>query len=68
DQSIEFIAEDELVEITPKGHAEHRESLAHRHTALVELLNNLTPEEIDALDRAIGPLQRLATGEPETTG
>ncbi|HSA39771.1 MAG TPA: MarR family transcriptional regulator [Mycobacterium sp.] len=57
-----------LVEITPKGHAEHRESLAHRHAALVELLNNLTPEEIDALDRAIGPLQRLATGEPEKTG
>lgn len=54
-----------LVEITPKGHAEHRESLAHRHAALIELLKALSSEDIAALDRAIGPLDRLASGPSE---
>ena len=49
-----------LVEITPEGLAQHTEALAHRHAALAAMLRQLSPEDLDALDAALGPLQRLA--------
>ncbi|BBZ65142.1 MarR family transcriptional regulator [Mycolicibacterium insubricum] len=51
-----------LVDITPKGHAEHRESLDARHAALVTMLHALDSEDITAIRNAIGPLERLALG------
>ncbi|MGB3485649.1 MAG: MarR family transcriptional regulator [Mycobacterium sp.] len=50
-----------LVEITPKGHAEHREALSNRCAALAALLQGLDVEELGTLQRALQPLEKLAT-------
>ncbi|HEU0191279.1 MAG TPA: MarR family transcriptional regulator [Mycobacterium sp.] len=49
-----------LVDITPQGLATHRESLANRHAALAAMLSRLSPDELDILAQALGPLERLA--------
>jgi DNA-binding MarR family transcriptional regulator len=52
-----------LVDITPKGLAEHRESLANRRAALAQLLSQLSADDLESLARALGPLQRLGGQE-----
>ena len=52
-----------LVEITPKGHAQHAESIANRRAALAAMLRQLSTDELDMLARALGPLSRLAGDE-----
>ena len=49
-----------LVEITPKGHAQHAESLAARRASLANMLRRLSPEDVQVLESALGPLSRLA--------
>lgn len=49
-----------LVEITPKGHAQHQEALTHRYASLAALLRGLSPEDLETLEAALGPLERLA--------
>jgi DNA-binding MarR family transcriptional regulator len=50
-----------LVEITPKGHAEHREALDNRYAALATMLRELSPDELGLLHSALDPLEKLAT-------
>lgn len=49
-----------LVEITPKGHAEHAEALANRHAFLASMLRELAPADLEILQTALAPLRRLA--------
>jgi len=49
-----------LVDITPKGLAQHRESLAARQAQLAALLGKLSPEDLETLTKALAPLERLA--------
>jgi len=49
-----------LVEITPKGHEEHAEALAARRAYLASILRRLSPEDLEVLHTALGPLRRLA--------
>jgi DNA-binding MarR family transcriptional regulator len=49
-----------LVDITPKGLSQHRESLAARRAQLATLLAKLSPEDLETLTKALGPLERLA--------
>ncbi|MDT5015643.1 MAG: hypothetical protein QOD39_1803 [Mycobacterium sp.] len=49
-----------LVDITPEGQANHQEALAARRAYLGTLLAKLSPDDIETLSRAIGPLGRLA--------
>ncbi|MFA5707229.1 MarR family winged helix-turn-helix transcriptional regulator [Mycolicibacterium sp.] len=49
-----------LVQITPKGHAQHQEALTHRYASLAALLRGLSPEDLETLEAALGPLERLA--------
>ncbi|MBI3217745.1 MAG: MarR family transcriptional regulator [Mycobacterium sp.] len=53
-----------LVEITPKGHAEHAEALANRRAVLAAMLQQLDPADLEILNQALDPLDRLA-GQPE---
>jgi DNA-binding MarR family transcriptional regulator len=53
-----------LVDITPRGLAVHRESLANRISALAAMLCNLSESDLDTLTKALAPLERLAAGEP----
>jgi DNA-binding MarR family transcriptional regulator len=48
-----------LVDITPKGLAQHREALAARRAQLARLLAKLSPEDLETLTRALVPLERL---------
>ena len=52
-----------LVDITPRGLAVHRESLSNRISALVSLLSQLSPPEVEALTKALAPLEHLAASE-----
>jgi DNA-binding MarR family transcriptional regulator len=49
-----------LVEITPEGLAQHRESLASRQAHLAQLLSKLDENELAALTKALAPLERIA--------
>ena len=49
-----------LVEITPQGLAQHRDALASRQAHLAELLSKLSVDELDALTKALAPLERIA--------
>ncbi|MGV0660992.1 MarR family winged helix-turn-helix transcriptional regulator [Mycolicibacterium pulveris] len=49
-----------LVDITPEGRAQHQEALATRRAYLATLLGKLSPEDLEMLTKAIGPLERLA--------
>jgi DNA-binding MarR family transcriptional regulator len=49
-----------LVDTTPKGLALHRESLADMRASAVQRLRRLSQAELDALTKALAPLERLA--------
>ncbi|UXA18140.1 MarR family winged helix-turn-helix transcriptional regulator [Mycobacterium sp. SMC-4] len=49
-----------LVEITPQGLQQHQEALASRRAHLAALLTKLNPDELDALAKAMAPLERIA--------
>lgn len=49
-----------FVELTPKGLAVQRESLANHQTNAVTLLSRLSQAELGALTKALAPLERLA--------
>jgi DNA-binding MarR family transcriptional regulator len=49
-----------LVDITPRGLAVHRESLANRRAALAQMLSQLSESDLDTLVKALAPLERLA--------
>jgi DNA-binding MarR family transcriptional regulator len=49
-----------LVDITPQGHAQHEESLASRRDHLAHLLSKLSEDELEALTKALAPLERIA--------
>ena len=49
-----------LVDITPQGLEQHREALASRQAHLAALLSKLGGDELDALARALAPLERIA--------
>jgi DNA-binding MarR family transcriptional regulator len=49
-----------LVDITPEGRSQHQEALATRRAHLATLLGRLSPEDLEMLTKAIGPLERLA--------
>lgn len=49
-----------LVDITPRGLAVHRESLANRRAVLGAMLSRLSESELDTLTQALAPLERLA--------
>ena len=53
-----------LVDITPRGLAVHRESLANRIGALATLLSHLSESDQESLTKALGPLEHLAASEP----
>src|ERR1700731_5244240 len=53
-----------LVDITDKGLAVHRESLANRRAALAALLSQLSEPDLETLTKALAPLERLAASEP----
>jgi DNA-binding MarR family transcriptional regulator len=49
-----------LVDITPRGLAVHRESLANRRAALSAMLSQLSQTDLCTLAKALVPLGRLA--------
>jgi DNA-binding MarR family transcriptional regulator len=49
-----------LVDITPKGLAQHREALGTRRAQLAALLSKLSEEDLETLTKALVPLERLA--------
>jgi DNA-binding MarR family transcriptional regulator len=49
-----------LVDITPKGLAVHRESLANRRASLAAMLSKLSEDDLETLTKALIPLERLA--------
>jgi len=53
-----------LVDITPRGLAQHRESLAARRAQLATLLSKLSADDLETLTKALAPLERL-TGPAE---
>jgi DNA-binding MarR family transcriptional regulator len=50
-----------LVDITPRGLAVHRESLANRRAALAAMLSKLSESDLETLTKALAPLERLAS-------
>lgn len=55
-----------LVDVTPRGLVQHRESLASRRADLASRLSRLSAEDLETLAKALVPLERLA-GSDETT-
>lgn len=49
-----------LVDVTPQGLVQHRESLAARRADLADRLGKLSAEDLETLASALGPLERLA--------
>ncbi|MCV7206027.1 MarR family transcriptional regulator [Mycolicibacterium peregrinum] len=49
-----------LVEVTPRGLVQHRESLAARRADLAARLANLSSDDLATLATALAPLERLA--------
>jgi DNA-binding MarR family transcriptional regulator len=49
-----------LVDITDEGRAQHQEALRMRRDALAQLLTHLSDDELEALTKALGPLERIA--------
>jgi DNA-binding MarR family transcriptional regulator len=56
-----------FVELTPKGVAVQRESLAKQQAHAVTLLSGLSLAELDALTKALAPLERLADSADQTS-
>ena len=48
-----------LVDITPRGLAQHKEALAARRAQLAALLSKLSEEDLETLTKALAPLERL---------
>ena len=48
-----------LVDITPRGLAQHKEVLAARRAQLATLLSKLSEEDLETLTKALAPLERL---------
>jgi DNA-binding MarR family transcriptional regulator len=48
-----------LVDITPQGLEQHQEALASRRAHLASLMTKLSTEELDALAKALAPLERI---------
>lgn len=55
-----------LVEVTPRGLVQHRESLAARRADLAARLANLSSEDLATLATALAPLERLASQNEQT--
>ncbi len=55
-----------LVEVTPRGLVQHRESLAARRADLAARLANLSLEDLTTLATALAPLERLASQNEQT--
>ena len=53
-----------LVDVTPRGLVQHRESLAARRAQLAALLSKLSEEDRETLTKALAPLKRL-TGQSD---
>ncbi|MBS4728138.1 MarR family transcriptional regulator [Mycobacterium sp. SM1] len=53
-----------LVDITPRGRAVHSEGLARRRAVLAAMLSQLPESDREILAKALGPLERLASGDP----
>jgi DNA-binding MarR family transcriptional regulator len=51
-----------LVDITPRGLAQHKEALAARRAQLAALLSKLSEEDLEMLTKALVPLERLVDG------
>jgi len=51
-----------LVDITPRGLAQHKEALAARRAQLAALLSKLSEEDLETLTKALAPLERLVDG------
>ncbi|CAN5544004.1 MarR family transcriptional regulator [soil metagenome] len=49
-----------LIAVTPLGLSHHRQALAERLAVLAVALAALSEDERDAIDRVLGPLERLA--------
>ncbi|MDV3123415.1 MarR family transcriptional regulator [Mycobacterium sp. 21AC1] len=56
-----------LVDVTPRGLVQHRESLASRRADLATRLSRLSAEDLETLAKALVPLERLA-GSEESPG
>ncbi|OBB29828.1 MarR family transcriptional regulator [Mycolicibacterium peregrinum] len=56
-----------LVEVTPRGLVQHRESLAARRADLAARLANLSSDDLATLATALAPLERLA-GQNDQAG
>ncbi|WP_029109252.1 MarR family transcriptional regulator [Mycobacterium sp. URHD0025] len=56
-----------LVEVTPRGLVQHRESLAARRADLAARLANLSQEDLATLAAALVPLERLAGQNDQAT-
>jgi DNA-binding MarR family transcriptional regulator len=56
-----------LVDITPKGRALHRESLADMPASAVQRLSRLSQADLDSLTKALAPLQRRADSADRRT-
>jgi DNA-binding MarR family transcriptional regulator len=52
-----------LVEVTPRGLVQHREALAARRAHLAALLGKLSADDVEALTKALGPMEHLADQE-----
>ncbi|OLP03207.1 MarR family transcriptional regulator [Mycolicibacterium porcinum] len=55
-----------LVEVTPRGLVQHRESLAARRADLAARLANLSQDDLATLATALAPLERLASQNEQT--
>ncbi len=56
-----------LVEVTPRGLVQHRESLAARRADLAARLANLSADDLATLATALAPLERLAVQNDQAT-
>lgn len=54
-----------LVNVTPRGLVQHREALEARRQVLVAMMAKLTPEDIESISKALGPLEKLATSNDD---
>jgi DNA-binding MarR family transcriptional regulator len=54
-----------LVDVTPRGLVQHRESLAARRADLATRLARLSAEDLETLAKALAPLERLAGQDPD---
>ncbi|CAM5671432.1 MarR family transcriptional regulator [Mycolicibacterium aubagnense] len=54
-----------LVNVTPRGLVQHREALEARRKVLIAMMAKLTPEDIESISKALGPLEKLATSNDD---